>query len=212
MARATLLDREDTHQDEARVGDRGVGQHALDVILHEAGEGTDEDRQDRDGREDVQEVPLQVGGDSLVEAGHRRKRGDLDGRGHEARHRGRGARVDIRGPRVEGRGAHLEQEAHHDAEDANEDHPVHVGATRDRGAHCGDAQRVGEPEEERRAHQHEARGERTQHEVLEGGLVGQLTATTRGRSHDVQRQRHDLEGHEEGHEVIRGREDHHAAQ
>ena len=212
MARAALLESEDAHEDEARVRDRGVSQHALDVVLHEAREGTDEDRQHGDACEDVQEIPLEVRGDGRVEADHRTEGCDLDGGGHEAGHRGRGARVDVGGPRVEGRGAHLEQEAHHDAEDADEDHPVHVGATRDRGAHCGDAQRVGEAEEERRTHQHEARGEGAEHEVLERGLVGELTAVTRGRGHDVQRQRHDLEGHEEGHEVIRGREDHHAAQ
>ena len=75
-----------------------------------------------------------------------------------------------------------------------------------------DAQRVGEAEEEGGAHQQEARGEGTEHEVLESRLVGQL-ATTAGRgSHDVQGQRHHLEGHEQRHEVIRGGEDHHAAQ
>ena len=194
------------------MSDRRVGQHALDVILHETSEGTDEDRQNRNRREDVEEVPLQVGGDSLVEASHRGKRGDLDGRGHEASDRGRGARVDVRGPRVEGGGTHLEQQADHHTEHADEDHPVHGGVRRDRLAQRRDAQRVGETEEECRAHQHEARGERTQHEVLEGGFVGELTATTRGRSHDVQRQRHDLEGHEERHEVIRRGENHHAAQ
>ena len=212
MARAALLDREDTHQDEARVSDRRVGQHALDVVLHEAGEGTDDDRQDRDRREDVQVVPLHVGGDSLVEAGHRGEGSDLHGRGHEARHRGRGTRVDVGCPRVEGRGAHLEQQANHHTEHADEDHPVHVRVRRDGLTQLRDAQRVGETEEERRAHQHEARGEGTQHEVLEGRLVGQLTATTRGRGHDVQGQRHDLKGHEERHEVVRRGEDHHAAQ
>ena len=212
MARAALFHRENPHQDEARVGDRGVGQHALDVILHEASKGTDEDRQDRHGREDVQEVPLQVGGGDRVEADHRSEGRDLHGGSHEARHRGRGARVDIGGPCVEGGCAHLEQQADHHAEDAHEDHPLHVRMGGDGLGQRGDAQRVGEAEEEGGAHEQEARGEGAEHEVLEGRLVGQL-ATTAGRgSHDVQGQRHDLEGHEQGHEVVRRGEDHHAAQ
>ena len=212
MARAALLDRDDAHEDEAGVRDRGVGEHALDVVLHEAGEGTDDDRQDGDAREDSQEVPLQVHGDGRVEAEHRSEGGNLDSGGHEAGDRSRCTRVDVGGPRVEGRGTDLEQEADHDAEDADEDHPVHVGVLGDGRAERRDAQRVGEAEEERRPHQHEARGEGAEHKVLQRGLVGQLAAVARGRGHDVERQRHDFESHEEGHEVICGREDHHAAQ
>ena len=194
------------------MGDRGVGQHALDVILHEAGEGTDEDRQDRDGREDVQEIPLQVGGGDRVEANHRREGRDLHGRCHETGDRGRGTRVDVGGPRVEGSSAHLEQQTHHHAEHAHEDHPVHVGVGGDGLGQRGDTQRVREAEEESGAHEQEARGEGTKHEVLEGRLVGQL-ATTAGRgSHDVQGQRHDLEGHKQRHKVVRSGEHHHAAQ
>ena len=74
---------------------------------------------------------------------------------------------------------------------------------------CGDLGEVGRPRrpvDERDAVDEDGRGERTEHEVLHGGLA-RLAAPQVHPGEDVQRDRHDLEGEEDEDQVVgRGHE------
>ena len=114
-------------EDEAGVGDRGVGEQALDVGLGDREHRADDHGEGRDGVDAVLPVPA-VGADA--DEGHAQDHaegGELGAGGHEAGDRGRGALVGVRGPRVERHGADLEQQA-----DEQQHHAGHAAGRRGR--------------------------------------------------------------------------------
>ena len=99
------------------MSNRRVGKHALDIHLHEAGESSNQHRQDDDNDHDRNQAPLQGSCHDLEETKHRTESCELNRSGHEARHGSRSTGVNIGSPRVEGSGTDLEEQAdqHHDS-------------------------------------------------------------------------------------------------
>jgi hypothetical protein len=111
---------------------------------------------------------------------------------------------------VERHDAGLEQQPDRDEGQADEDQTRAADGAADRRMDHAQVERSGEHVEHGDAEQHERRGERAQQEVLQGRLLAQQATATRHAAEQVQRQREHLQGHEQGQQVGRRGEDHHA--
>ena len=192
--------RADTEHHEAHVGHRRERDQALHVGLREASEGAVDDADD--GQHPDHRGPL-----------HRRLRQERDGDAHETvgaqfqQDRGqdhrtlRGRlRVGVGQPRVEREHRHLHGEAdEHAGEDPDGDVLRHIDAVldevRDREAHA-----LGLVEEREERHQHQRRPEHRVEEELQRRVLAVLA--TPHADHEVHRQQHHFEEHEEQDEVL----------
>ncbi len=187
------------------MADRRVGEHALDVGLHDGEERPDEERQDGedpDRRPPVVAVERQGDDEDPQQGG---EGGHLADRGHERRHRRRCPLVDVRGPEVERHGGDLEAEPDEQEGDTGEDEGV-VALDRDRAGQRADHRRdVRRPDgavDEGDAVQQERRREAAEHEVLEAALRAAGFAAVAGGEH-VEGQRHRLQTDEQDDQVVR---------
>ena len=194
------------------MGDRGVGQQAFDVLLHQAHHRTDHHGRHRDGDDDRLPVPARPAQGHVEHPQQRGHGGRLGGDRHETGHWGRGAGVDIRGPGVERYRTHLEQQPdgqHHQAGQQQHRRRL-IGDDGLRHTGVGESTRVAV--QQRHTEQEERRTERAEQEVLQRGLLAQPTAAPRHPGEQVQRQGEDLQGDEQRQQVVGGREQQHPEQ
>jgi len=112
-----------------------------------------------------------------------------------------GTLVHVRHPHVEGHHTQLESQAGDDEHHTEHQHLL-VGRTGQRGlVDLADVQRAGGAVHHRQAIEQEARGQRTQHEVLHGGF-GRLGVVAAQGHKRIQRQRHQLQAQVDGQEVV----------
>ena len=204
------LQAEDAGEDEAGVGDRGVGQQALDVALGDGQRGTDEHRQHGDDPQHRLPRPAVRAEGDVEQAHDRAEGGDLGAGRHERGDRGRGALVDVGGPRLERHGADLEEQADREQARADEQQAGAADVVAHGLVDRGEVHGAGEAVEQRRAVEEEAGGEGAEEEVLERRLLAQQAAAARQPAQQVEREREDLEADEHRQQVVGRREEHHA--
>ena len=190
--------------------DGRVGEEALDVVLRDGDDGAERHRRDGDDGEHQLPGPRRAA-EAHVE--HAQQGGDgrgLRGDRHEAGDRRRGAHVDVGGPGVERHGADLEEQADRDHDEAAQQQTLRAGVGRDGRVELREAHAPGVAVEQRDAVEHDGRGQRAEQEVLERRLLAEQATTARHRGQQVQRQREDLDGHEQHQQVVGGDEQHHA--
>ena len=197
----------DADKDEARVADRGVGEHALCVALHDRHERADHEGEDRQAVDRRLPVVGVVGERRHEDPDQRRKACRLDRRGHEGHHRGRRTLIDVGSPGVERSRRDLETEPDEQHRHARHQQPVLdktvlLEEVSDHDQVRGADGAVGQGD----AVQQERRGERAEDEVLETGLLA-LGAAHVHRCHHVHRDAQRLEGEEQHDEVVRARHD-----
>ena len=111
---------------------------------------------------------------------------------------------------MEGNRADLEEQTHHQHGQADDDEGCLAGL----GCECvGDLAEVhasGEAVDEGCTEEEERRGEGSEDEVLKRGLLREQASPARHTRQEVERKRHDLQGHEHHEEVGRGDEEEHA--
>ena len=107
------------HQHVAEVGDRGVGQDALHVVLAQRQKVPDDHRGDGDDGERDEQRRLRGEAERAEEAQQQRDHRALRHRRHVGRHGRRGALVDVRRPHVEGHDGELEADADEDQHHAD---------------------------------------------------------------------------------------------
>ena len=185
----------------AGVGNGGIGQHALDVVLAQSGEVAD--GHGEDGDDPHQGLP------HAVEHGEaREEQADEDGEGGNlGRSRQEGydggwcAFIDVRGPDVEGSGGDFEEDADHEKGEGGEDE---VAASRmgDQGADFVDLRGARSAEDEGHSVEEEAGGEGAEKEVFDGGF-GALAGVFAEAGENVGRDGGDFEGDENNQELDR---------
>ena len=205
---ALLRARRKAHQRIAHVGDRGIGQKALDVGLADGREGAKRHGGNRQEDDDLAPGRMNGAEGDHHGAGEQRHGGDLGGRCEEGRHRRGRTLIDVRRPHVEGHGGDLEGEAG-DHEDEAEDCTQRRTAAGEIGGDAGELGGAGEAIDQRGPVKQHARGERTQHEVLEARFRRPGRVTVDGGQH-IERQRLQFEAHVEGDEVVGRDHQHHA--
>ncbi|MCY1362271.1 hypothetical protein D9M69_489780 [compost metagenome] len=181
------------------MGDGGIAEQALDVVLHQGQQVAEQDRGDGDHGQQVVQPAAGGGRGQLVQAQQHGEHGDLAGGGQEGGHRRRGAFVHVRGPEVEGHQGQLERQAdqhHADAELGN-----HAGGAG--GGQLAEAQAAGVGVEQGHAEQQERGTGGGQHHVLDAGFQGALVEE--GVRHQaVDRHGQQLQADEQAGQVLRG--------
>ena len=186
------------------MGDGGIGQQALDVLLKQRQEiaeehgGHGDDAQHRHYRVVVQETAVPA----VTE--QQRHHGALGDRGQIGCHRGGGTLVDVRRPHVERHHRQLETGAdHHHAESPEQQQgrlPCLAGQHRGHGGEIHGAEvRV----DERHAEEQKGRGSRRQDQVLDAGLERGPGGAEIGHQ-AVEGDAQDLQPEEKRNEVIAG--------
>ena len=186
----------------AHVGHRGEGDQAFHVGLGQAAQRTVDDADDGQQPDPGRPLHRGLGQDRQGDADEAVGAELQQHGGQDHRALGGGLGVGIGQPGVEGEHRHLDAEAEeHAAEDQ------HLGAQRDvaGGDLLGQGLEVeglgpGDPVEGQEGDQHEGRAEQGVEEELDGGVEPVLAAPH--PDHEVHRQQHDLEEHEEQDQVL----------
>ncbi len=198
------------HEQITGVGDAGIGQQALDVVLSQGHHVAYHHRESGQAPQDGGQAGGQAGegGDEHAQQGG--EAGGLGPHGHEAGHRGGRALVDVGGPHVEGHRRHLEAEADQEQAGADQQEQRSLAAA---GHSRHDALQIGVgggPVDQRGAVQHEAGSESPQQEVLQRGFF-RINLRAGEAGEDVQGDGEHLEGQEYHDEVGGDRHEHHPA-
>ena len=197
-------------QEIAGLGDARPGQQPLERALGDRPDVADHDR--HRGQRGQRRRPLEL---RQAQRGHEqaqedRERGRLGRHGHERRDGGRRALVDVGRPLVEGGHRGLEGEADGGKRDAREQERVgDAHALAHRGPDSVQLRRAGGSVDQRQAVEQRGRAHRPDHQVLEAGLQ-RGPAPQLGRAQHVERDREQLEAHEEHDQVLGAGQDHHA--
>ncbi len=188
--------RDCTQQEEAHVGNGGVGEQALDACLHER---DDVPEQHGSGSQQDQHGLPDLAGQGFVEQAHDHGIGSEFGyAGDEQGDWQGGTIIDIGHPGVEGEGAEFEGDTGHNEADAE---PLQPG-TGGHGVHQIQLDLAGGAVEEGESVEQQAGGQGTQHEVLHGGLGG-IRPTMDGH-HGIKWQGQQLQSQIDGEEAVRG--------
>ena len=142
------------------------------------------------------------------DAQEHRERGGLRAHRHERGDRRGGALVDVRRPDVERHRRDLEQEAAGQQRDPHGGRRRGLSATEDAGERR-EVERPGRAVDQRQPVEQDPRGQRSEHEVLRGGLV-RLDLAAEVPGEDVRRERHQLEPDVDHREVDARGHRHHA--
>ncbi|MNZ81965.1 hypothetical protein D3C78_1006520 [compost metagenome] len=180
------------------MGDGGIAEQALDVVLHQGQQVAEQDRGDGDHGQQVVQPAAGGGRGHLVQAQQHGEHGHLAGGGQEGRHRRRGAFVHVRGPEVEGDQGELEGQAdeHHADTDLRQQGVTGRGQ-------LAEAQAAGFGVEQGHAEQQEGGTGGRQHHVLDAGFQG--TLVEEGVRHQaVDRYREQFQADEQAGQVLRG--------
>ena len=191
----------EAEHDEAHVGDGRVGEHALQVALHDRDHVADHEGEHRERREHLHPLARGAGEALREQPQSEREVGDLRRGADEERHAGRGSLVHVRKPHVKGHGAELEGHGHHD-EGEPQDHARGVRRPEPRGD-LREIERAGEPVDQRHAVQQRPGGDGAEHEILHGRLGADARVAVEGH-HRVHRQREQLHPEVDGHEASGG--------
>src|SRR5512132_3926312 len=191
--------------------DGRVGEHPLEIPLHDRGEVPPGERDARDDRDcDRPEILLA------------RKRGDQDAEGehqsdrlrrgrHERRDRRRRALVDVWRPHVERRRRRLEGEPRkHHRKPGEHEAVVGEPLLPDRARNCPELQLTRRAVDEHRAEEQDGRAEAADDEVLEARFQGAHDVDL-DRTEDVEADREPLQPEEQRHQVVRLHQERHAA-
>ena len=188
--------------------DRGIGHQTLDIGLADPGDRADEHRHDRKRRDDLAPVA-----DDMAEGVEDQPRDQRHGRdlgcgGKKGGDRRRRAFVDVGRPHVERHRRDLE------GQPDQHEHQTEQHAQRQvTGIHgADDALEAGGADKavnQRGAIKKQARAERAQHEIFQAGL-GRAHRVAPHRSHDVKRQRLQLQTHVKDQQITGRDHDHHA--
>ncbi len=209
---ARAVRRNEPEQQVPGMGDARIGEHPLDVRLHDADDRAQDHRQASDDRQHGDPLGLQRLEGREEDAHEGRERGGLHCRRHEGGDdRGRPL-VGIGRPHVERHGGYLEREANR--QQAHRQQGERGGLTgaqaRERFADLVDAGGTGERESERDAVEKKRAREGTEQEIFEGGLRAPRTVAADPRE-DVNGEREDFQSEEDHEQVSRGRHHHHSA-
>ncbi len=149
------------------MGDGGVGQHALHILLAQRGQVAH--GHGKHGHHPQQRLPDRAQrGQHLVDHAQQQREGRGLGRGGDQRHHRRGrAFVDVRRPHVEGRGGDLEENAHQHQPQPGQDERVILRGGREAGD-LVDLRGAGGAEDHRDAVEQEGGGEGAEQKVLDG--------------------------------------------
>ena len=198
---AWIHDGDQPQEDVAGLGDRAVGQHALDVGLAQGHQVAGE--HGKDGQAAQQRNPDLVGRcegqdqDSSDDGETHR----LGGRGQVCGDRGGRALVGIRRPLEEGRQAGLEaQPSQHQNGGRQRNHADGLCVVRKRRADLHEVQRAGSAVHQRDTVEHDGRGDGAVQEIFEAGLrAAQILAN--GADQDVAGDGEELHRHEDQQQV-----------
>ena len=189
------------------MGDRGVGEHPLDVVLRQGHQVAERHRQR--GQDEDHDHPFLAKRKERLrkDTQHHRERPHLRAHGQVARH-GRGrALVGVGRPVVERDGGHLERDARRQEGQTHRE-PGREGRLAgddraDPGRHVGDPGGPGQAPDIGQAEQEDGAGERPEQEVLDRALGGErIPLVVPGE--EVARDHHEFQAHEQDDE-IRGR-------
>ena len=218
----------EAHQHVAAVGDRAVGEHPLDVHLHQAQHVADRHAQRRQHPEqanDLRRDHNRTAADRADQLDDRHHAAGLGHEGEEGGDRRGGALVDVAGVGVERNRGDLERESgkqHH-----HRQHPplaerrgrgerrdlVGSGASRglEGGADVAQLGQAGRAVQVAEAEQHQRRRHRAQEEVLDARLLRRRQRAG-NRHHDVSRDARQLDGQEQQDDVVGDRDEHHSGE
>ena len=111
---------------------------------------------------------------------------------------------------MEGNRTDLEEQAHHQHGQTDDDEGCLAGLGCERVGDFAEVHTSGEAVDQGGTEEEERRGEGSEDEVLERGLLREQAPTARHARQEVERKGHDLQGHEHHEEVGRGDEEEHA--
>ncbi len=131
---------------------------------------------------------------------------------HEGGHRRGRALVDVRRPGVERRDAGLEEQPDDEQAEPDQQQRVALAGAAGRLEDAAQADRAGVAVEQGEAVEEERRREGAEQEVLHRGFLRQQAPPAGQPGEQVERQREHLQRHEHHQQVVRGREEHHAAE
>ena len=191
--------------------DGRVAQQTLEVGLHNAGDIADGQRHNGQHNQHVLPVERQRQQAFNQNAQRHRERSNLRGAGNQQRHGRRRALVHVRHPHVERCHTQLEAEPGNDEHYAEHENRLVDLAVLDGVKHLAQFQRAGGAIQHRHAIQQQARGQRTQDEILHGRF-GRHVRTATQRNQCVRRQRQQFKAQIEHEEVVAGDHHHLAAQ
>ena len=197
---------QDADQDVAGLGDAGVGEHPLQVLLGDGREIPDGHGQDRKRHEDVGEVgaALLACGGQADQHGHR---ADFRGGGDEGRRLMGGALVDVGGPDVEREDGELEEKPAQGEQEADLDQGP-VRSPRQDAGEFGHGGGTGRPIEQGQPEQHHGRCRDPHEEKFQRRLHRHLPRPAQGHQH-VERITRQLQGDVDAQQVYRARQQHH---
>ena len=199
----------------AGVGDRGVRQHPLDVVLGDGHEVAERHRQRREDEDHDDPLVLERGQGLGEDPQDEGERADLGPDGEVAGDRRGRALVGVGCPVVEGHGRDLEGDAGRQQGEAHREAggegllALHDPA--EDAGDLGDPGRAREAPDEGQAEEEDRARERAEEEVLDGALGRERVPLVIPRQ-QVARDDHELEAHEEDEEVGRRGHDHRAGE
>ena len=196
------------------MGDAGIGQHALDALLPERCDVTENHAGGGDeakGRGPVSVDAGKPGAEHSEEGGQGRGFGR---HGHVGRDGGGRPFIGVRGPHVEGHRRNLEGESHQHHQHPREDQQMAV-ERRQRQLFIQQQQIGGRSassgEQEGNAVEQDATGKGSQQEVLDACFDAPFLSTQIGHQ-DVDAQRHEFQGEVDAHEIRGSHQELHATQ
>ena len=198
-------------QNKAHVRHRRIGQHALDIALHNRRQVTHQ--QGSHGQNRQHGRPIVHRG---AQTGHQNTEGKHHGgnfrhRAHKSGHGSGRTLIHIGHPHMKRHRAQLESHRHHDKHQAKLQQPSVGLAIVGIGQHAGKLERACGAIHHGNAIQQQTRSQRTQHKIFQSGFsgIGRIAAQ---RNHRIERQRQQLQTDIGGEEMAGAHHHAHAAQ